>query len=349
MGTISTNQVIKSLAHVTQHADREQLDINLAETLYHLLDVDKVLLYHLFKNKGQLECHCSIELSDGQTKINNAGVSFQPVPTKEIPGFERCLQEKISVSSRSEDGGYTSLFPIQDKHNHIISVFRLEQSENAEPIENEFISLYFQIYRNYLNLLIDSERDTLTGLLNRKTFDRDLTKIFIEKRKLSNNHERPQRRSESNKNTHWLAITDIDFFKRVNDDFGHLYGDEVLLLLANIMRETFRGVDILFRFGGEEFVIILRSTDLEGTHNALERFRTAVEAFKFPKVGKVTVSIGYVEITEQSIPTEILGFADEALYFSKDNGRNQLNQYEQLIESGKIAKQETPENDIELF
>ena len=64
-----------------------------------------------------------------------------------------------------------------------------------------------------------------------------------------------------NEKGNWLAVIDIDHFKRINDEYGHLYGDEVLLLLSNIMRKVFRSYDKLFRFGGEEFVVILPSTD----------------------------------------------------------------------------------------
>ena len=126
-----------------------------------------------------------------------------------------------------------------------------------------------------------------------------MKKILTEKNNapepLENVEGPSDKRNVQDNSTHWLAVSDIDFFKRVNDDFGHLYGDEVLLLMANIMRETFRGTDILFRFGGEEFVIVLRSTNQQGAHQALERFRITVEEYDFPQVGNVTISIGYIE------------------------------------------------------
>ncbi|MCW8829905.1 MAG: GGDEF domain-containing protein, partial [Gammaproteobacteria bacterium] len=124
----------------------------------------------------------------------------------------------------------------------------------------------------------------------------------------------------------------------------------VLVLLANIMRESFRGYDKLFRFGGEEFVAILRTTDQAGATHALERFRQAVATYAFPQIGQVTVSIGFVEIAYQAIPTEVLGHADDALYYAKEHGRNRLCQYEQLVETGEIKSAPfVGREDAELF
>ena len=108
-------------------------------------------------------------------------------------------------------------------------------------------------------------------------------------------------------------MVDIDHFKRVNDRFGHLYGDEVLILVANILRSSFRSHDRIFRFGGEEFVVLLRNTTLSKAHKVFNRFREAVQEYHFPQVGNVTVSLGFVG-TSRGSPVEILGQADQALF-----------------------------------
>lgn len=349
MNKHSASHVIQSLADVTSHADRELLDISLTSTLYELLKTDKITLFKILHINNEIECYLSIEVDDGRAEIASGEKAHTQVDYSAIPSFDVCLEQKKSVTLSIGDK-CSILFPITDKLDNIISVFLIERSAHIPAVSDQFISGCFQIYQNYLNLLNDSERDTLTGLLNRRTFDRDLKKICSENIEQEGKvDEFSQRRDDEPPHSNWLAIADLDFFKRINDDFGHLYGDEVLILLANIMRQEFRGSDVLFRFGGEEFVIILRSTDLSGAKCALERFRKKVEKFEFPKVGQVTVSIGFIEISELSIPTEILGHADEALYFSKDNGRNQVNQYEQLVLDGKIDTMNEAEDDIELF
>src|SRR3546814_19890916 len=83
---------------------------------------------------------------------------------------------------------------------------------------------------------------------------------------------------------YWLAVADIDHFKRINDTLGHLYGDEVLLLLAQVMKRSFRHDDLLFRFGGEEFVIVISAPDRGSANIAFDKFRRNVETFTFPQV-----------------------------------------------------------------
>ena len=142
---------------------------------------------------------------------------------------------------------------------------------------------------------------------------------------------------------------DIDKFKTINDRFGHLIGDEVLILMANLMRESFRVQDKLFRFGGEEFVALIRPAEFSHATRTFERFRTHVEAFNFPQVGRVTISIGFTRIKLGDTASKILDSADEALYWAKEHGRNQSHAYETLIAEGKLQQPAAPDSDVELF
>ncbi len=131
-------------------------------------------------------------------------------------------------------------------------------------------------------------------------------------------------------------MVDIDFFKKINDNFGHLFGDEVLLRVAELMRQSFRSNDKLFRFGGEEFVVMLRSVGEDDVRGIFDRFRLAVERHDFPQVGRVACSVGFARIDPRLSPADLLGRADEALYYSKRNGRNQVNGFDELVMSGKL-------------
>ena len=144
-------------------------------------------------------------------------------------------------------------------------------------------------------------------------------------------------------------MIDIDHFKRVNDRFGHLYGDEVLILMANLLRTSFRAYDRIFRFGGEEFVVLLRSATEGKALQVLERFREKVQAYDFPQVGQVTVSIGFASIGAGA-PIEIVGRADQALYFAKEHGRNQVCFYDHLLAQGALGSNtRVTHEDVELF
>lgn len=204
----------------------------------------------------------------------------------------------------------------------------------------EAIETLARIFGNQIRLLDYSELDSLTRLLNRKTFDETFDRLLVSSSAASSAATHPDRRSSEEESPAWLCVVDIDHFKRINDSFGHLFGDEVLLRMGDLMRKTFRDSDRLFRFGGEEFVVILNAPDEELAAAGFERFRSSVETHEFPQVGKVTCSIGFTAVTKMDVPTDVVGRADEALYFAKENGRNQVCCYEQLLAQGAIAKPE---------
>lgn len=221
---------------------------------------------------------------------------------------------------------------------------------DLNELDTHMIKGLLGIYRNFHAVLIESQRDQLTGLSNRKTFDNTIHKLFIQK-PLSTEPVPIERRQESAEGHigFWLGIADIDHFKRINDNWGHLYGDEVLLLISQLMQGHFRENDFLFRFGGEEFVIILRSPTNERAQKAFERFRNAICTHPFPQVGQVTISIGVTKLDPKIFKTTLLDRADKALYFAKQNGRNQVCFYEDLIYKGLITENDMITGEIELF
>jgi len=204
------------------------------------------------------------------------------------------------------------------------------------------------VYRNFFTVLNEAQRDQLTGLANRKTFDDIINKIALQ-RSLPTEPVPRERRADTDQATFWLGMADLDHFKRINDTWGHLYGDEVLLLTAQLMQSHFRENDSLFRFGGEEFVIILRAADLQQAHQAFERFRAAIATHPFPQVGQVTISIGITHMDPAIFSATLLDRADKALYQAKDNGRNQICFYETLVENGVLREDEILSGEIELF
>lgn len=155
-------------------------------------------------------------------------------------------------------------------------------------------------------------RDGLTGIFNRRYFESKLI-------------EEITRHTRYGGNVSMLMI-DIDHFKTINDEFGHLLGDEVLRQVAHILQTHLRKVDIICRYGGEELTVILPSTDLSATEAVAEKLRRAIATFEFPGVARrVTVSIGVAEFpTHGATRDQIVGAADEALYMAKQRGRNQV-------------------------
>ncbi len=209
---------------------------------------------------------------------------------------------------------------------------------NAHTSFPETFTLLFQLYQNLFEMLEKSEYDKLTNLLNRQSLNSKLASLINASR---------QGTKRKNQLQSWLAVLDIDHFKIINDNYGHLFGDEVLLQFAQIMKKCFRFNDLLFRYGGEEFIVMVTNTNLNGALKSLERFRNLVETHTFPSDHKVTVSIGFTEITENTLPSSLIDYADKALYQSKENGRNRTTQYELDPHDNKLT--ETSQESVDLF
>jgi len=118
-----------------------------------------------------------------------------------------------------------------------------------------------------------------------------------------------------NKGNLTLAMIDIDNFKGINDNYGHLQGDRVLFNLSNLLERNVRGNDMVFRWGGEEFIILLPNTDEMGAVKVLERLRKNISEYDFNC--KITISCGIVSIKEATDISQFIGMADKALYEAK--------------------------------
>ncbi len=215
--------------------------------------------------------------------------------------------------------------------------------------DTHMIQGLLQIYRNFYEVLAEAQSDQLTGLANRKTFDEVIQKIYNQPVPFKDKDQTERRGGTAGLDSCWLAMIDVDNFKRINDTWGHLYGDEVLLLLSQLMQSHFRESDFLFRFGGEEFIVIVRTGDREQAHMAFERFRSAVENHPFPQVGKVTVSIGVTSMDPTIFTTTLLDQADQSLYHAKKMGRNMIKFFDELVQDGLVEVAEIVPGGIELF
>lgn len=147
---------------------------------------------------------------------------------------------------------------------------------------------------------------------------RHLNELLGRELKRAKRHQRPLS----------LVMLDIDFFKRVNDEHGHLAGDYVLRELAKLVQTRVRREEVFARYGGEEFALLLPETTLDGAVSLAENLRARIEAHHFEFQGvhiPVTVSMGAAEVTtEDTVPTDLVARADEKLYQAKRSGRNRV-------------------------
>ena len=169
-----------------------------------------------------------------------------------------------------------------------------------------------------------ARHDELTGLYNRRAL-----LAAMEESKL---------RADLTGEPLSICVIDLDSFKRYNDEFDHLTGDQVLRLFAQAVQEGLRATDVLGRYGGEEFVQILRNTALAGAIADAERLRERISALELPvarSIGPVTVSIGVAQYVPGETITATFARADEAMYNAKRQGRNRV---ESLPGSGVATK-----------
>lgn len=121
-----------------------------------------------------------------------------------------------------------------------------------------------------------------------------------------------------------LLVVDIDHFKRINDTYGHEAGDEVLIVLAGLIRAGIRATDSLARWGGEEFVVLSPEVSVEDATGLAERLRAAAGTYEYSFVGRLTASIGVAQHRVGETPDELFARADEALYRAKEGGRDRV-------------------------
>jgi len=337
--------VLGAIEHLSVERDRDRMQLTMLRILADLCGAEEITL------------HCRVEDQILPALVVGKDCEPRPVdPEGPWPVAEATLLRAIGSLSTTTPmidsvmaGSQTVAHSLLDTRG-LAGVVTLRYADAASR-RPWWISTFLKVYQNHVNLINDAECDTLTGLFNRKTFEARINRVLAMQREA---HENPgafsaERRALRPGEHHWLAVVDIDHFKSINDRFGHLYGDEVLILLARLMMRGFRMEDRLFRFGGEEFVIVLSPCNSAGAAAVLERFRASIERFEFPQVGRVTASIGYTRIRLEDMPSVAVGRADEALYFAKRNGRNRVCHFETLAATGDLQEAATLEGEVTLF
>jgi diguanylate cyclase len=277
----------------------------------------------------------------GRLTIKPAAVAEESAPPKprrdtaeKDEKVDRILQ-KVARVLQAHVSDHESFSERLDGHNR-----RLSRHESAGPIKEIVLALIddnrdmrdrldnvrnqleesrLQVVRLQTNLERAEEaglRDVVTAIGNRRFFDA----AFMEE------VEKAQRLGDNI----CLALADIDKFKHVNDRFGHVVGDRLLRLFANILVQNVRGQDKVARFGGEEFALIFPGARLNEAVSAVERIRVVLESKQWTiepsgeRVGKVTASFGVCRLRADESPSDLLQRVDERLYEAKVQGRNRV-------------------------
>lgn len=210
-------------------------------------------------------------------------------------------------------------------------------NKELNDIEQLALVKLITVFSNLHEHLTRSNKDQLTSLKNRRSFDLEYMSLLKE---ISDSPE---------DNSTIIAVLDIDHFKQVNDNFGHIIGDETLVTIANVMKAFFKRDEYLYRFGGEEFIILLKDVTPIEAEILLEQLRIEIANYPFPQIGHKTVSIGYTSIRKGEDSALLFERADLALYQAKHSGRNCIKHYDKLVEEGAIEPIDKRSGDVELF
>lgn len=319
---MSTNNYISIIKEFRNLIDFINTDVVLIEKIFEILT--KHFNYNvagIFFNSPDNIAPNILNLSIKHCKANTENI--QSTFFKEMGKYKTVLK---TVTNITEDNSINKNYKMKNKlilplmydgkllggiclfaRNEILK----ENVENFNLIITELLSI-FKLKYIYTEQIFNSSIDALTGLYNRHQLELGLKQEFY--------------RAQRYKSSFSLAMIDVDFFKKINDTYGHQYGDYVLCEISNLIQKEFRKTDIVYRYGGEEIVILMPATPIENAILPIERLREKISKHIFEKDGikaNITISIGLgTNRDEFKTEDEIIKDADTMLYESKQNGRN---------------------------
>lgn len=348
------------LIRLTDHRDRDLLELTLSKALIDLTPIQRVVVARVVNQEDEKRWMTLVSLdAGGGGKVTDPlRVDFQKLPRLE-DAYDRlrCLRgrQEIEVAWAGEDGPRIYYIPLfsdarADEEEGVIEIHAAGALADGDK---QTIEQLHHIYRNMYTLLAYSDRDALTGLLNRKALDDTFYSAVLEEMDSSITDATPggkvgkDRRHRVPPN-YWLGSIVIDNFHQLNDKYGHLIMEEVSLLVARIMASTFRTHDRLYRFGGDTFAVLFHCPEEALAFGACERLRANVEKYNFPQVGRVTVSSGFTRVLADDSPSTALERTEQALDFAQQNGHNKVCSHLDLVRRG-LFDEEARTGSVDVF
>ncbi len=328
-------ELMRYIVDISSYRDRTEINAALIKALKDLLKPASLTLYRAYPAKEKMIFACA-GVENNAIFSHNAYVPKLRYckPANDDPLIEECwANKKVKIVTGNTRIERLIVPVIQNRE--VYYLIDIHPSTGADTLE--LYKSMIQFFSNFTGLLDYGETDNLTGLPSRKTFE----KHWLDWVQNEEHSASPL--------SYYLAICDIDDFKKINAGFGHMIGDEVLIILSRIIRQALRFTDHVFRYGGEEFLIFISPTNLSGAENLFNHLREQIAAHSFNRVGQTTVSIGFTEILKTDTPDAAVERADEAVYYAKQHGRNQATSYETLVNNNELHPKEVLSGEIELF
>ncbi len=279
---------------------------------------DKYLKYFI-----ELNNNITVITSDTEMlAMNQAGLDFFHFTTFKALHKRHKFLSKLFTEIDTEDkyvegiNWVTKIDKMQNikvemHHKHFKQIFYMQVSKiRPKRYQVSFYNISRMVAEKDAIVQI-AEKDDLTQIYNRNKFNKVLSSALL--------------KAEIYKEPFTIVLFDIDHFKKVNDEYGHNIGDQVLIQLVLLIKSQLRGQDTFARWGGEEFIILSKGATRNDSYALAERLRQSIETFPFDEVGHLTCSFGVSQYEKNDNAIVLLKRADDALYRSKNNGRNRVN------------------------
>jgi diguanylate cyclase (GGDEF)-like protein len=356
--------LIQHLIKLTDHRARDLLELTLSKALVDLLPLQRVVIAKVVSEEGSSRWLqvARLDARGGGMVTDPLHVDFASLPKLEDERERlRCIQtrNRIEVALQGDAGPRISYVPLfESSHTEDDGVLEIHSPKGLSEAEQETVQLLLRVFRNMFRLLAYSDRDGLTGLLNRKSLDDTFYSAVLEE--LDEEAGAPasvratakpvpgQERRHRVPPNYWLGTVSVDHFNAIGEKSGHLIAEEVLLLVARILNNTFRTYDRIYRLGGEQFAVLMHCPDEALVLAAFERFRANMDKFNFPQAGHVTACGGFTRITADDSPSTALERAERAVDYCQHAGGNQVASYGLLVRQGHLGELVNV-GDVDLF
>ena len=346
MGTL-----IQHLIKLTDHRERDLLELTLSKALIDLLPLQRVVVAKVVSEEGREHWlqMARLDAKGGGKVADILRLDFAKLPLLEDDTHRlRCIRtrNRLEVALQGDAGpriSYTPLF--EQSRTDDDGVLEIHSAQGLDETELETVNTLLHVFRNMYHLLAYSDRDGLTGLFNRKSLDDTFYSAVLDEMDegansafaaLSTLDTPGQERRHRVPPNYWLGTVSVDHFNALGDKSGHLIAEEVLLLVARILNNTFRTYDRIYRLGGEQFAVLMHCPDEAPVQAVFERFRAHMEKFKFPQVGNCTASGGFTRVAMDDSPSTALERAERAVDYGRQQGGNQVWSYGELRRQGLL-------------
>lgn len=342
--------LIQHIIKLTDHRERDLLELTLSKALIDLLPLQRVVIAKVVREEGVSRWMqiASLDARGGGMVADPLRMDFAKLPLLEDEKYRvLCIETRMlqEVALAGDAGPRITYVPMFERSwDEDEGVLEIHSPMALTATQAETVDVLVRVFRNMFHLLAYSDRDGLTGLLNSKSLDDTFYSAVLDE--INEGSTAPaavatspgQERRHRVPPNYWLGTISVDHFGAVGEKHGHLIAEEVLLLVARILNNTFRTFDRIYRLGGEQFAVLMHCPDEALVLAAFERFRANMEKFNFPQVGNLTACGGFTRVTSDDSPSTALERAERVVEYGRQHQGNQVFSYGELVRKGLLGE-----------